>query len=140
MGQGSVNVNKGQKGGEDIEMGQGSGSVDKGQKDGGDTEMGQGSGGVAEGQKGRGDTEMGQGSISVDEGQKDGEDYNKSYSQRGRKRIRNPDNWAKNVKKERKNSGKSYIGHRGKLYTSKKLKKDVGRVADTSVTRKSQQI
>lgn len=53
-------------------------------------------------------------------GQNEGEKPNESI--RGRKRTRNEENWARNVKKRLKNSGKSYISVRGKEVAEKTVK------------------
>ena len=45
---------------------------------------------------------------------------------RGRKRIRNPDNWNRCKIKRACNTGQSYVNSKGKIQQAKKIKKDSG--------------
>ena len=45
---------------------------------------------------------------------------------RGRKWVRNPEMWQKNIRKRRRNSGKSYVGRFGKEMRSRKMKNGCG--------------
>ena len=113
-------------------IGQGEGSMGRGISDGmvqGKSSMGR----VVMDGMGQGDGFLGRGvSDRVGSGEgfmgtivSDGKGHEKT-GKRGRRRVRNPELWKRNITKRRRNSGKSYEGRGGKQQRSRKIKKGCG--------------
>ncbi|GFN99883.1 hypothetical protein PoB_002638900 [Plakobranchus ocellatus] len=56
----------------------------------------------------------------------DGADFDQNTSVRGRRRQRNPENWAFNIAKRKRNKGEENIDKKGKQVKSREMQYDCG--------------
>ncbi|GFN90284.1 hypothetical protein PoB_001679000 [Plakobranchus ocellatus] len=69
----------------------------------------------------------------------DGADFDQNTSVRGRRRQRNPENWAFNIAKRKRNKGEENVDKKGKQVKSREMQCGCGEICKIMITQSNRE-